>query len=759
MSYIQLPDKIVDKVDQVQLNLPKDKKVKDLFAHFPYIANLKDPILQNRVEDLLKNREDLQNYLLATEFLGTTLEDSLQLAVSHGKLNEGTKVRHLSELNDPKYKYFRQKNNPLDVVYREKAKFDVQNPIIGDLLKEINKGKLSEEEYFKKTKTAPNIKDLDIRERFDKVFERDTRKKDNLLDQTNNRNNGDDSPPSSPGALPPPPLDFDPYASDDNDNPFNVDLNALERQYFARDIPIEGEKEKTIQLDTNLQEIFPDADEILYSGPESREKQKWFPYSGIIKSSEKQERHRQRVQDSEPDEIPAELQFFSGGIEQADILYDRLGSQGLVKNNEQFIEFLATDECQEALQRDGISIHIPTGDIFINNQNTEESIYTFLDNQQDETKKDIPLDFSYDGNLNDYMTKYLPAINDYDEVKYDFLANKNSKFLFNLFNKYQENRGRKKVPVKHTKVSADDYALKKLQDRNWPYFVNRIIEFSQGVYDINDIITTDAEEVNTLNNTRANFEIRKNLYNELLTAVGINLHEYFINLDIAEKQKIDTDLIKNNYYTWDPHEVHIQTRILATYRDFFYDTGRFPGRNTLIHVPMADMPSFINSNDWISPRSLYETYLGRDMQGLTSVQFLAAFNRFLGGDREVSRNAMSEFFHNISWQALTNDSDSVKIKFEAITELVKSINSLLQQRIYESKKRAIVTNYSIQKRLLEKEAAKLKTDNEIVEQKVVTDKTMTKHITHRDIIFRLLRLTKKLRETEQMKTKITLLLN
>ena len=243
MSYIQLPDKIVDKVDQGQLNLPKDQKAKDLFAHLPYIANLKDPILQIRVEDLLKNREDLQNYLLATEFLGTTLEDSLQLAVSHGKLNEGTKVRHLSELNDPKYKYFRQNNNPLDVVYREKVKFDVQNPIIGDLLKEINKGKLSEEEYFKKTKTAPNIKDLDIRERFDKVFERDTRKKDNFLDQTSNRNNGDDSPPGSPGASPPPPIDFDPYASDD-DNPFNVDLNALERQYFARDIPIEGEKGK-----------------------------------------------------------------------------------------------------------------------------------------------------------------------------------------------------------------------------------------------------------------------------------------------------------------------------------------------------------------------------------------------------------------------------------------------------------------------------------------------------------------------------------
>ena len=177
MSYIQLPDKILNKVEQVQLSLPKDQKAKDLLAHLPYISNLQDPILQNRVEDLLKNREDLQNYLLATEFLNTTLEDSLELAVSHGLLNEGTKVRHLSELNDPKYKYFRQNNNPLDVVYKGKAKFDVQNPIIGDLLKEINKGKLSDDEYFKKTKTAPDIRDLDIKERFNKLFERDSKKK------------------------------------------------------------------------------------------------------------------------------------------------------------------------------------------------------------------------------------------------------------------------------------------------------------------------------------------------------------------------------------------------------------------------------------------------------------------------------------------------------------------------------------------------------------------------------------------------------
>ena len=109
------------------------------------------------------------------------------------------------------------------------------------------------------------------------------------------------------------------------------------------------------------------------------------------------------------------------------------------------------------------------------------------------------------------------------------------------------------------------------------------------------------------------------------------------------------------------------------------------------------------------------------MQGLTSVQFLAAFNRFLGGDKKISRNAMSEFFHNLSWQALTNDNDSIKIEFTAITELVKSINLLLQKKIYDSKRKTALINAKIQNKILSKEPEILETNNEIVEQKIVTD--------------------------------------
>ena len=388
-----------------------------------------------------------------------------------------------------------------------------------------------------------------------------------------------------------------------------------------------------------MREVFPEAD------------QAFEPKSEVYGN----ENFREFTDQVDRGEIPEELEFFSGGEQNIGGLYERIRDHNLNQGNQEFIEYLATEQCQDALERDGISIHVPTSNIFVNNENTGESLYTFLNNQQDTTKKEIPLDFTYDDDLTDYMAKYLPAINEFDEVKHDFLTNKNSKFLFHLFNKYQEDRGRPKFPIRHSTLTDDNYALQALQNKNRPYLLRRIIEFSQGFINLSDLTEIDAIEINILNNTRANFEIVKNLYNELFTSVGINLHEYFRNLGLIERQRIDTDLTNNNYLTWNPQEDFIQQRILATYRDFFYETGRFPGRNTLISVPRAEIPSFIESQDVLSPRDLYESFVGRDKQGVTSVQFLAAFNRFLGGDREFSRDALSEFFHNLSWQALTND--------------------------------------------------------------------------------------------------------
>ena len=63
------------------------------------------------------------------------------------------------------------------------------------------------------------------------------------------------------------------------------------------------------------------------------------------------------------------------------------------------------------------------------------------------------------------------------------------------------------------------------------------------------------------------------------------------------------------------------------------------------------------------------------------MQFLAAFNIFLGGDPILSKNATSELFHNLYWQALSNDYDKVKIQFSLIAVLVKNIDYMLEKKL------------------------------------------------------------------------------
>ena len=95
---------------------------------------------------------------------------------------------------------------------------------------------------------------------------------------------------------------------------------------------------------------------------------------------------------------------------------------------------------------------------------------------------------------------------------------------------------------------------------------------------------------------------------------------------------------------------------------------------------MGLMPAFVKANEVISPFDLYETLDSSSAQGLVLTQFLTAFYYiFIGGNKTISKNAMSEFFHNLSIQALSREDDRVEIKFDAIIELNKSIKKLIKQ--------------------------------------------------------------------------------
>ena len=75
----------------------------------------------------------------------------------------------------------------------------------------------------------------------------------------------------------------------------------------------------------------------------------------------------------------------------------------------------------------------------------------------------------------------------------------------------------------------------------------------------------------------------------------------------------------------------------------------------------------------LSPIDLYKKFSGTDAKALVSFQALAALNIHLGGDKNTSKNAIREWLHNLTYQALTNENDKIIMSFDLIGELVLGI--------------------------------------------------------------------------------------
>ena len=140
---------------------------------------------------------------------------------------------------------------------------------------------------------------------------------------------------------------------------------------------------------------------------------------------------------------------------------------------------------------------------------------------------------------------------------------------------------------------------------------------------------------------------------------------------------IKDDLNIHLYSNIDLKNEQSPAEIFKLFDKFFFKFGRFWTVNTLAIVPTGVVPSFVKTNDILSLFNLYENFNSIDAHGLVCVQILAALNVFLGGDKIISKNAMSEFFHNLSMQALNEMEDRVKLKFDAKNDLNKSIDNLL----------------------------------------------------------------------------------
>ena len=136
------------------------------------------------------------------------------MVVTDGFFNNAAVRREL----DQKYPTLMKKPNPVNVIFKDKVHFDVQNPIIALLAAQVSN---NEKAIFEQIKKAPSTNDVTISERLEKL------QKFNNKNNNDNDDNDDDDHDGN-GDLPhlPTPPSFPPK-NNQFDSEFNSDDKKL----------------------------------------------------------------------------------------------------------------------------------------------------------------------------------------------------------------------------------------------------------------------------------------------------------------------------------------------------------------------------------------------------------------------------------------------------------------------------------------------------------------------------------------------------
>ena len=126
--------------NDLQFNLPLNYKKNLLFNKLPFVRKLDNPAIENVVNGNNADNLSVQKFLLVTDLLQDSVQESLNMIVTDGYFNNAAIRRVL----DTKYPSVMKKPNPIDFVLKDKAKFDIQNPVIGSLYEQIRKNKKNE---------------------------------------------------------------------------------------------------------------------------------------------------------------------------------------------------------------------------------------------------------------------------------------------------------------------------------------------------------------------------------------------------------------------------------------------------------------------------------------------------------------------------------------------------------------------------------------------------------------------------------------
>ena len=146
----------------MHLDLHQDFKKDLLFEKQPYVAHLENRAINDVVKGGKVDSLALQKFLLVTDLLQDSIQENLNMIVTDGGFNDASICRAL----DTKFPSIMKKPNLVEVMFKDKTKFNVPNPVVGLLLRQVVDNKEKEKEILRELDQASSIKDLNIEKRF-----------------------------------------------------------------------------------------------------------------------------------------------------------------------------------------------------------------------------------------------------------------------------------------------------------------------------------------------------------------------------------------------------------------------------------------------------------------------------------------------------------------------------------------------------------------------------------------------------------------
>ena len=148
-KHIQLPSGVLSDDEPKNLlhfNHPPNYKREILFQQFLYLSHAENPTLNKIIKNGIVDDVELQKCLLATGLLQDSIQQSLDIVVTDGFFNNAAVRKEL----DQKYPPLMKKPNPVNVIFKDKVQFDVQNPIITSLVAQVSNNEKAIFEQIKK---------------------------------------------------------------------------------------------------------------------------------------------------------------------------------------------------------------------------------------------------------------------------------------------------------------------------------------------------------------------------------------------------------------------------------------------------------------------------------------------------------------------------------------------------------------------------------------------------------------------------------